>query len=318
LFILTVSRQTGSLGADIARALAKELNVVFIDREYVFQNWLSKVATSHELNILKESPRFHKTLSKEGISFSDYIEKCLRQEVEDKPAVILGLGAQVIFQDHPDALHVRFTAPEKLRLERIMNRYGIENSQGERLITLSDRKHKKYLSTIFEIDWEDTFLYHLCINTEKVKVEESIKTIMALINIKQNINFCISYDAFKGAEEGQKAIEDEKIHFVHPSEEEFAKILDMYEIQWEYEPTTFPIEWDVEGNVTLAFSPDFYLPAFDTYIELTTMNQKYVTEKNKKVRRLKELYPEININIIYKKDYHTLLKRFGVEGKEVR
>ena len=90
------------------------------------------------------------------------------------------------------------------------------------------------------------------------------------------------------------------------AEIEFAKLLDMYQIEWKYEPKTFPIEWDAEGNVVSAFSPDFYLTNFDTYIELTTMNQKYVTEKNKKIRKLKELYPGINIKIVYKKDFIRL------------
>jgi hypothetical protein len=96
------------------------------------------------------------------------------------------------------------------------------------------------------------------------------------------------------------------------SEAEFARILDMYHIDWIYEPKTFPVEWDAGGHVISAFSPDFYLPKFDTYIELTTMNQKYVTAKNRKVKRLKELYPGINIKLVYKKDFSSLVERFNL------
>jgi hypothetical protein len=103
------------------------------------------------------------------------------------------------------------------------------------------------------------------------------------------------------------------VFYKHPSEEEFAKILDMYNIEWEYEPRTFPIKWDEEGNITLAFSPDFYLPRFNTFIELTTMNQKYASEKKKKVELLKKLYPGTNINIVFRNDFYTLLKRFGLK-----
>ncbi|NLB19033.1 MAG: cytidylate kinase-like family protein, partial [Syntrophomonadaceae bacterium] len=78
-------------------------------------------------------------------------------------------------------------------------------------------------------------------------------------------------------------------------------------------PRTFPIKWDSEGNVIQAFSPDFYLPKFDTYIELTTMNQKYVSEKKKKVKLLRKLYPGTNVNIVYKNDFYSLLKRFGLQ-----
>jgi hypothetical protein len=97
------------------------------------------------------------------------------------------------------------------------------------------------------------------------------------------------------------------INFAHSSELEFAKILDFYDISWFYEPKTFPIEMDGEGNVLLSFTPDFYLPDFDLYIELTTLNQKLVTKKNRKLKKLKELYPDINIKLFYKKDFHNLI-----------
>ncbi|MBN2404536.1 MAG: hypothetical protein JXE06_03045 [Coriobacteriia bacterium] len=100
--------------------------------------------------------------------------------------------------------------------------------------------------------------------------------------------------------------------FVHPSERVAAQILDFYRINWEYEPTRFPIEWDGDGNVIAWFTPDFYLTDFELYIELTTMSQKLVTKKNRKVRRLKELYPDVNIKIFYQKDFRKLLFKFGI------
>ena len=100
--------------------------------------------------------------------------------------------------------------------------------------------------------------------------------------------------------------------FAHPSERVAAQILDFYQIAWEYEPTTFPLDWDRHGVVLASFAPDFYLPEFDLYIELTTMSQKLVTKKNRKVRRLKELYPDVNIKILYQKDFRKLLFKFGI------
>ncbi|MGB4442284.1 MAG: hypothetical protein WBJ62_08685 [Coriobacteriia bacterium] len=100
--------------------------------------------------------------------------------------------------------------------------------------------------------------------------------------------------------------------FAHPSERVAAQILDYYRIAWEYEPTTFPLEWDKQGNVLMSFSPDFYLPESGLYIELTTMSQKLVTKKNRKVRRLKELYPEISIRILYQRDFRKLLFKYGI------
>ena len=109
----------------------------------------------------------------------------------------------------------------------------------------------------------------------------------------------------------------DEMSFAHSSERVAAEILDFYRIAWAYEPTTFPIEWDAKGNVIASFSPDFYLSDFDLYIELTTMSQKLVTKKNRKVRRLKELYPDVNIKIFYQKDFRLLLARFGMSSEAV-
>ena len=100
--------------------------------------------------------------------------------------------------------------------------------------------------------------------------------------------------------------------FGHPSERVAAQILDFYGIRWEYEPTTFPIEWNAAGDAIASFSPDFYMPDFDLYIELTTMSQKLVTKKNRKVRRLRELYPDVQIKIFYQKDFRALCFKYGL------
>jgi hypothetical protein len=101
------------------------------------------------------------------------------------------------------------------------------------------------------------------------------------------------------------------INFAHESEREFARILDFYHIAWQYEPRTFPIEWDAEGQVLKSFTPDFYLPEHGLYIELTTLKQPLVTKKNRKVRKLRELYPDVNIKILYGSDYRKLIEKFA-------
>lgn len=108
----------------------------------------------------------------------------------------------------------------------------------------------------------------------------------------------------------------DEVNFAHNSERQFAKLLDFYQIDWMYEPTTFDIEWDRNGRPTQRFSPDFYLPQFDTYIEITTLNQKLVTKKNRKVRRLTALYPDVRCKILYQRDYLNLLVKYGLEPPE--
>ncbi|HET9729270.1 MAG TPA: hypothetical protein VFR41_07615 [Acidimicrobiia bacterium] len=103
------------------------------------------------------------------------------------------------------------------------------------------------------------------------------------------------------------------MRFAHNSERQFAKLLDFYGIVWEYEPRTFVLERDRDGNEVQAFTPDFYLPAYDLYIEITTLNQRLVTKKNRKARRLGELYPDVSIRVLYQRDYLHLLVKYGLE-----
>ena len=106
----------------------------------------------------------------------------------------------------------------------------------------------------------------------------------------------------------------DSIRFAHASERQFAQLLDFYEIDWDYEPRSFDVEWGEDGSVTKRFTPDFYLRDFDLYIEITTMNQKLVTRKNRKVRRLRELYPDVDVKIFYQRDYLRLLEKYGLDG----
>jgi hypothetical protein len=100
--------------------------------------------------------------------------------------------------------------------------------------------------------------------------------------------------------------------FSHPAEEAFATILDYYGVEWEYEPRTFPLERDELGNITEAFRPDFYLPQQNLYVELTTLRPKLSTKKNYKIRRMKELYPEVNVKLFKRKEMRDLLVKFGL------
>jgi hypoxanthine phosphoribosyltransferase len=104
-----------------------------------------------------------------------------------------------------------------------------------------------------------------------------------------------------------------RTHFAHPVEEEFAKILDFYKIRWEYEPRTFDLEWDKDGNVAMAFAPDFYLPDQDVYIELTTLRPSLANQKNYKQRRMAELYPDVNLILLKRKDLRNMMVKFGLD-----
>jgi hypothetical protein len=99
--------------------------------------------------------------------------------------------------------------------------------------------------------------------------------------------------------------------FAHASEAELARILDYYQVAWRYEPRSFPIQWNLDGKVVESFAPDFYLPELDLYVELTTLKQSLVRKKNRKLRRLRELYPDVRIKLFYAKDFQALLLKYG-------
>jgi hypothetical protein len=90
-----------------------------------------------------------------------------------------------------------------------------------------------------------------------------------------------------------------------------ARILDFYAVRWEYEPTTFPILWNLDGEVVESFAPDFYLPELEMFLEMTTLKQRLVRKKNRKLRRLRELYPDIRIKLFYARDFRAMMLKYG-------
>jgi hypothetical protein len=106
--------------------------------------------------------------------------------------------------------------------------------------------------------------------------------------------------------------------FVDPTEELFARILDYYGLEWQYEPCTFPLAWDAQGTVTEAFTPDFYLPAQNLYIELTTLRPRLATFKNRRIRRMHELYPEIQIKLLKRRELRAMLVKYGLVDEAAR
>ena len=70
------------------------------------------------------------------------------------------------------------------------------------------------------------------------------------------------------------------------------------------------LEAGPDGRCCEAFTPDFYLPEQDLYLEVTTMKQSLVTKKNRKMRRLRELHPEIRIKLFYRRDIEALAQKY--------
>ncbi len=111
----------------------------------------------------------------------------------------------------------------------------------------------------------------------------------------------------------QEDLGEETPRFVNEAESECAKLLDFYGVPWQYEPRTFVLERDEQGRVIEAFTPDFYLPEQDLYVEITVMKQSLVTRKNRKLRKLRRLYPDVRIKLFYRRDIERLAQRYRLD-----
>lgn len=311
--IITISRQNGSLGDEIADALASRLGTTVISRKFALENFFGEINPG-TLDRLNESAKFFATtLPGSDRTYADILTEKIRElasESKDKDLIILGMGGSVLLSSFPDAIHIRVIASESTRLNTIARRYHITVDEAYEVLTIADRKHKKFVRTLYDTDITSPEQFDLILNTDRLCVDECVDAICELVRKHQiRTRLAESNNTSKTIDHQTR-----NASFKNETEEEFARILDMYNIEWLYEPKTFPVEWDAEGNVTMAISPDFYLPRFNLYLELTTMDQKYVTKKNKKMRLVRELYPGTNIRIVYKKDFNELLERLKMFG----
>jgi hypothetical protein len=113
----------------------------------------------------------------------------------------------------------------------------------------------------------------------------------------------LTFSYYRGAKEPS---------FATRTELEAAKLFDYHRIAWEYEPRTFILDQDERGNILEAFTPDFFLPDLDLFVEVTEMKQSLVTVKNRKVRKLREKYPEVRIKLLYRKDFVRMAQKYGL------
>jgi hypoxanthine phosphoribosyltransferase len=115
-------------------------------------------------------------------------------------------------------------------------------------------------------------------------------------------------------ERGERPPPGARRRFAHPSEAELAALLDFYGVRYEYEPVEFVLDWDEDGRPLLAFRPDFWLPEHGVFVELTTARQELVTSKHRKLRLLRQRYPEVEVRLLHRRDYVGLREKYGWAG----
>jgi cytidylate kinase len=318
--IITVSCQFGSHGETIAQEAAAHLGFELITPEKVSGIIREKYQLDYSLTgEIALSPREKETSQ----LFANLISAILTDMAVLNHLVILGCGGEFVFKSYPNALHARIIASREIRAHNVMQ--GEEVTLDEALATIDkyDRRHERFLRTSFRRSSETPERYDLCINTGKIGIESAVDLIISAARLNKICDFGMVSDEtierlrLHNQIRLQKALTNlilEKNHsstmFAHASELVFARLLDFYGIRWEYEPRTFPLRQDENGFIVEAFTPDFYLPDSDLFVELTTMKQSLVTKKNRKVKLLRELHPDLKIRLLYQKDFEDLLFKY--------
>jgi len=300
--IITISENLDGLGNEIATKISQRLGFSVIDSTLILRDLIDRSSIDHKSllgYVLKKKipPEIIKNL---------IIEKALSDNV-----IVLNLGGEVLFRKLPGTLHV------KIR--------DINGHRGNKKALIQTRKdYIGFIRTLFGKEKIGVEFYDIQISVERLDTDFAVDLILTAVETKGiTMKAGITWKALQllrsGLSKKEKHSDTTKYikkvtmpSFAHHSEKEFAKVLDFYRIKWEYEPRSFLLKADKEGLVKEEFTPDFYLPEQDLYIELTTLKQKLVTKKNSKLRRLKKLYPDVNVKLFYGRDYNKLLQRFGI------
>ena len=210
----------------------------------------------------------------------------------EQHVVISAVGCELLFPGFPGVLRIKLVVPaarqglpEHLALRK--RRFGGARSRAG--------------------------MFDLMMNVEAFTPEQMLSMVEAAVRSRELFEggFGLAPPARGDPDRGDVV----KREFSHPTEEVFANVLDFYRIAWEYEPRSFPLQWDKDGKVIEAFTPDFYLPEFELFVELTAMKQALVTRKNRKIRLLRAIYPHVNVQVLYQKDLQDLIMKYGAPGK---
>src|SRR2546426_2657692 len=316
--IITISRLTGSGGREIATATAEALNFQLIDRaamDTVIDQQFP--VRTEQLSRIKKDRRV----------YDEMVRSAIAELAASHNVVILGSGAQFLFAKVAASLHVQIVAPLPYRIARVMRLARVDRVAAEKIIEERDHSKEILIRSLYAKDWRDPAHYDLVLNLDHFSNEIAVEIIVKAAQAKGIEATAVELPAQLREEilttkldvaqmADLETAEDKLPEFAHPSEREFARVMDFYRIRWQYEPKTFPIEWGDNHNVVKAFTPDFYLPDLDLFIELTTMNQSLVTKKTRQVRLLRELYPDVNIKILYERDYKNLIWKYGLNNGE--
>jgi cytidylate kinase len=240
--------------------------------------------------------------------------------------LVIGVdGAELLFGDFPALLRVRVVAPASRRVGNVMLDEHADRAAARTQLRAREVAARRIRRERFRRATPAPDSFDIVLNAATFDSAPMAEMIAAAVRARALDEFGFLAPATEAQRQFQLRLQLarhgiaprghaslKKANFMHPSEEIFANLLDFYRIAWDYEPKSFPLSWDTNGRVLEAFTPDFFLPESNLYVELTTMKQSLVTRKNRKIRLLRQIYPEINIQVFYQKDLQDLVLKYGL------
>jgi cytidylate kinase len=244
--------------------------------------------------------------------------------------VVSAGNAEFMLGKFPNLVRVHLIAPESRRLGMIMLDRRLERPAARALLEELNTARRAERRKKFGRSTAPPSQFDLVLNTEWLDPDqvagiiESVVAARSLVEqgllspaAEAQLQFQVRYQLSRHGIHPPGKTSLKPAMFNHPSEQIFANLLDFYRIVWEYEPHSFAVQWDKDGKILESFTPDFYLPEFDMYVELTTMKQSLVTKKNRKVKLLRQIYPHINIQVFYQKDFQNLIFKYGISERHL-
>jgi cytidylate kinase len=312
--LITVSGEPGCRTDEVARMTAQRLGWELITESRLH------LLLEDEFGTLDEVP---------DKAYRHLVLSILARLATEHHLVSSAEGSELLApRQFPGLLRVRLVAPESWRvgsimLERRLDRETARKLLGEMEKSERAQRKRRFGRATLKPDESDVLLNASTMDADCMAAAiESVVAGIGLVDVgllvpaaEAQIQFRVRLELAKHKMAPPDRVMLKRAAFVHPSEEIFANLLDFYRIAWEYEPRSFPIQWDKDNRVLEAFTPDFYLPEFDMYVELTTMKQAHVTRKNRKVKLLRTIYPDINIQVFYQKDFENLIFKYGLAEK---
>ncbi len=245
--------------------------------------------------------------------------------------VYCAVGGELQARHFPGTLRVHVVAPENVRIGNLMLDHRLERPAARQLLLELEAADRADRKAKFGKARATADLFDIVLNSEALTTEQMADFIASAVAAaglpdrgflspaaEQQLQFQMRLKLAQFGIVPPGNVTLRKKMFAHASEEMFANLLDFYRIAWEYEPRSFPVQYGPDGAVLESFTPDFYLQEFDLYVELTTMKQSLVTRKNRKVRLLRELYPHLNIQVFYQKDFENLIFKYGLAERPVQ